>query len=245
MNKQEIKNRIANLLGLKYYFGAYKTKEGVELKTEKEMMELESPIYVITPEGELPAPEGEYELDNGMIVKVKDGMIKELLTEKMEDKIEEIAEEKMVEATLVDGTKVTNDLDTDFEVGQALFVITEEGDKVPAPEGEHTTESGIVVVVDGDGKITGISKPDGEKEGSMDMKQVYEVLSQLVIGMEKLSTDFSSLKSNHDSLEQKFSKFSAEPAGEKIYTKKGFELNNVNTLSNKLEMFTKLKKLTK
>jgi len=249
MNKTEIKQRVASLLGLKYYFGSYKTKEGVELKTEKEMMEIEAPIYVITPEGELPAPEGEYELENGMVIKVKDGMIKELMTEKLEEvieeKVEEVVEEKMVEATLVDGTKITNKLDADFEVGQILYVITEAGESVPAPEGEHTTDSGIVVVVDAEGKITGISKPDGEKEGSMDMQAMFEMLSSMVDGLEKLNANFASLKSQQETLESKFSKFSAEPAGNKVYTKKGFEPSDANNFSDKLEMFAKLKKLTK
>jgi hypothetical protein len=244
MNKTEIKQRLASLLGLKYYFGSYKTKEGVELKTEKEMMEVESPIYVITPEGELPAPEGEYELENGMVIKVKDGMIKELMTEKLEEVIEEVVEEKMVEATLVDGTKITNSLDSDFEVGQMLYVITEAGEKVSAPEGEHTTDSGIVVVVDGEGKITGISKPDGEKEGSLDMEQMFEMLSSMVSGLEKLNASFESLKSKQDTLEGKFAKFSAEPAGTKVYTNKGIEAKEKN-ISDKLEMFAKLKQLTK
>jgi hypothetical protein len=215
----------------------------VELKTEKEMMEIEAPIYVITPEGELPAPEGEYELENGMIVKVKDGMIGEILTEKREDVMEEEVKEDMVSAKLVDGTEITNDLDADFEVGQILYVITEAGDKVPAPEGEHTTESGIVLVVDGEGKITGLSKPDAEAEGSLDMNSAFEMLSSIVDSIEKLNNHFNSLKSKQESLEASFSKFSKEPAGEKVYTKK---VDAPMSMNDKLEMFSKLKtKLTK
>ena len=40
--------------------------------------------------------------------------------------------------------------DGSLEVGKQLYVITEAGDKVNAPMGEHTTDSGIVVVVDAD-----------------------------------------------------------------------------------------------
>lgn len=71
------------------------------------------------------------------------------------------------EATLVDGTKVSNKMEGDFEVGQELYVHTEEGD-VAAPSGEHTTESGIVVTVDQAGIITGIHHPDQEGEGSLE-----------------------------------------------------------------------------
>ena len=72
------------------------------------------------------------------------------------------------EATLVDGTKVTNKMEGDFEVGQELFVITAEGEEVAAPSGEHTTESGIVVTVDEAGVITGIHHPDESGEGSLE-----------------------------------------------------------------------------
>ena len=70
-------------------------------------------------------------------------------------------------ATLVDGTKITNKKDSAFAVGDELYVITEEGEEVSAPSGEHTSESGITITVDGEGKITGIARPDGSDEGSL------------------------------------------------------------------------------
>jgi hypothetical protein len=84
-----------------------------------------------------------------------------------ETNIEEVKETSFAEATLVDGTKITNMLDAEFEVGQELHVITEEGEHVIAPSGEHTTESGIVITVDEEGKITGVARPDGTDEGSL------------------------------------------------------------------------------
>ena len=70
-------------------------------------------------------------------------------------------------ATLVDGTKITNKKDSSFAVGDELYVITEAGEEVLAPSGEHTTESGITVTVDGEGKITGIARPEGGDGGSL------------------------------------------------------------------------------
>ena len=70
-------------------------------------------------------------------------------------------------ATLVDGTKITNKKDSSFAVGYELYVETEAGEEVLAPSGEHTTESGITVTVDGEGKITGIARPEGGDEGSL------------------------------------------------------------------------------
>ena len=70
-------------------------------------------------------------------------------------------------ATLVDGTKITNKKDSAFAVGDELYVITEAGEEVLAPSGEHSTDSGITVTVDSEGKITGIARPEGGDEGSL------------------------------------------------------------------------------
>ncbi len=89
------------------------------------------------------------------------------LTEMTEDINTTETSQEFDSATLVDGTKITNKKDSSFAVGDDLFVITEEGDEVLAPSGMHTTESGITVTVDGEGKITGIAQPDGNDEGSL------------------------------------------------------------------------------
>ena len=80
---------------------------------------------------------------------------------------EEVKEESFATAKLVDGTEITNMSDGEFEVGQELHVITAEGQHVLAPSGEHTTESGITLTVDGEGKITGVARPDEGGEGSL------------------------------------------------------------------------------
>jgi len=78
---------------------------------------------------------------------------------------------KFDEATLADGTKITNKSDEKFAPGQNLFVLDAEGNEVPAPEGEHQTESGITLTVDGAGVITGVKEPDMEGEGSLEAKK--------------------------------------------------------------------------
>jgi len=46
-------------------------------------------------------------------------------------------------------------------------VETEAGETVDAPSGEHELKDGTVVVVDGEGKITGLRKPDETGQGSL------------------------------------------------------------------------------
>ena len=96
-------------------------------------------------------------------------MLKELvkkhfsLTDKIETP-EQTSEETFAEATLVDGTKITNMVDADFEAGQVLHVITEGDVHIIAPEGSHVTDSGIEIVVDGEGVITEVNRPDQPTE---------------------------------------------------------------------------------
>lgn len=84
------------------------------------------------------------------------------------------------EASLVDGTKVSNDEGADFAIGQTLFVTTEDGSKVIAPVGLHTTESGIAIDVDAEGKIVGIHHPDAEPEGSLAIAQEQQAAAEPV-----------------------------------------------------------------
>lgn len=81
--------------------------------------------------------------------------------------------QEFAKAELADGTVVTNNVEAEFEVGQELFVESEEG-LVAAPEGEHTTASGIVVVVDAEGRISGIHRPDEEGEGDLEAAEIEE-----------------------------------------------------------------------
>lgn len=86
----------------------------------------------------------------------------------------EVKAESFDSATLVDGTKITNKESDDFAVGQILYVITEAGEEVTAPSGEHTTDSGIVIVVDGEGKITGYHRPGETGQGSLAEEEMSE-----------------------------------------------------------------------
>jgi hypothetical protein len=50
-----------------------------------------------------------------------------------------------------------------FEVGQAVFIVTEDG-KIPAPAGEFAMEDGNIVEVDENGVIVEIAKKEAEVE---------------------------------------------------------------------------------
>tara|TARA_R110000803_G_scaffold83898_2_gene149964 strand:+ start:5446 stop:6120 length:675 start_codon:yes stop_codon:yes gene_type:complete len=73
--------------------------------------------------------------------------------------------EQFATATLEDGTKVTNDKDSKFAVGDKIFVEVD-GEKKDAPEGDHITESGMTITLDAASIITGMKRPDEAGEGS-------------------------------------------------------------------------------
>ena len=239
------------LLGLVPQSFGYMTTDGVEIEIEDDAMETGKKVYVITPEGQLPIPDGEYEMEMGAKLKTMGGVIEKMETIKPEQEIVDVpaddadvisvpANEEMASATLVDGTKV--EAEGDFEVGKPLFVITEAGERVPAPEGEHTTDSGIVVVVDAEGVITGIRKPDMAPEGSLEMS-IEDVVETFTSALENLNKKLNDMNDRFTDLDGKFSKFSSLPAGEKIYDKKGFSTAvSTPSYSSKAEALIALRK---
>ncbi len=80
-------------------------------------------------------------------------------------------EVKLQEAKLVDGTSVVIEEDD-------IFVLTEDGERLPAPVGEHELESGEIVVVKEEGKIAetkkevDAKKDDKEVEAKKDDKEM-------------------------------------------------------------------------
>ena len=93
-------------------------------------------------------------------------------------------EAKFKDAKLIDGTIVRVEGD-EFKVGDALSVITEDGQVVKAPEGMHELEDGTVLVVDAEGIITEIRKPEAEVEQSEEEKKEEEAPSQTEMAEKK------------------------------------------------------------
>jgi len=165
-----------------------------------------------------PAPAGRHETREGLILETgEDSVIMKIeQVEKEEDStvetaVDNIEDERvdmMSKATLTDGTVIETDETGDFQVGQKLFVITQEGDRVQAPEGEHTTESGIVVTVDAEGFITGVKYPDEAGEGSLeDMKKMKEAMSNMIALLEKMEN----FKSDFETFKKEFETFKKQP----------------------------------
>tara|TARA_R110000822_G_scaffold95196_12_gene217866 strand:+ start:683 stop:1444 length:762 start_codon:yes stop_codon:yes gene_type:complete len=245
MTTQEALEKIKHLLFGQQKFGLMKSVDGVEVKVEGDI-ELEKEIYIITPDGEIPAPDGEFEMEDGMKVRVLDGKVDridyvnetEVEDEVMEEEVEvevegdtsEDVEVTMVSAELIDGTLV--ETDGELVVGAELYVKTEEGRTI-APDGEHETKDGAKVTIV-DGIITDVVVED-KVEVDVEMSQLLEAFTS---GFEILNSELSALKEKYETMRGEFSQFSGEPAGERQYL-------NGYVEQKKLERFGKLEQLAK
>jgi len=222
-------------------------------------MEVGMPIYVITPEGELPVDEGEYEMESGMKVKVKAGEIASIedelntngtpIAEPAGDGDDdgdgtEMGKTKMDEAELVDGTVVGTE--GPFEVGKILYVKDAEGEWKYAPSGEHSTKSGIVFVVS-DGTITGLREPGQPAEGSLTDEEMSttDLVALFTNALTELNGHLASLKQEHSLLKERFEKVAGQPAAERFYDRKGFFEAQETEKYSKMDALSKLKKLNK
>ena len=151
-------------------------------------------------------------------------------------------EVKMAEAMLEDGvTKVEAEA---FEPGKKIFVVSESGEKGPAPEGIHTTEDGTKVTVDAQGTITAVEKPEPKveveveaaaegdiipptgdavnepvkTEGEIMKEDMKKMIMQCMEAVEEIAKEVATVKEEMASYREKMEKMSATPAATKIST---------------------------
>ena len=250
MTSKEAVAAIKTLLGLgKETFAKVSCSDGTEISYEK--MEIGAPVYVITEEGEIPAPEGEFETEDGILIGVREGKMMKLdMTKKTMEEVvvsgeteTELgkAEEKMVSAELIDGTLVEAEGE-ELVVGAKLMVKTETG-LIDAPNGDHETIDGKIISVL-DGIITEIKEKEvegPEVEIEIESPETTELASVLKQVVEKMTSELNSLKKKNAELESKFSKFAAEPAGSKVVDRKGYVEHLMSSRIDKLDALKSLK----
>lgn len=260
MNPTEAINKIIDLLSPRIKsqkFMVTKLVDETEVtnnKGEDDVLQIGDELYIVKESVLQPASEGEHETREGLIVSVgedsviykmekkmetmEDSVVKDSVIDIEDEKEDMMKKEEMTSATLADGTKIETDGEGKFETGEKLFVVDQEGQRVGAPEGEHTTDSGIVLTVDSESKITGVKYPDEAGEGSEkeDLKKIKETMSSLLSAMndlKKLNTDFTKMK-------EEFEAFKKSPDREPVLKK--FGTNKSDLLDWKLELLKNAKR---
>jgi len=154
-------------------------------------------------------------------------------------------EVNMVEATLKDG--VTKVMTEALEPGSKIYVVSESGEKAPAPEGIHQLEDGTEVHVDSEGTITLVEAPEveveveaaaetpaeipaGEKTAEQPTKSeatitkeemasyVDSCMSKLMMAIEEVAKEVGTVKEEMASYKTKMEKMSKTPGATKITT---------------------------
>jgi hypothetical protein len=145
-------------------------------------------------------------------------------------------EVKMAESVLEDG--VTRVEAESFEAGSKLFVVSESGEKAPAPEGIHTLEDGTKVTVDAEGTISEVIEaepkveveieaaaevPAGEKPAGEPMKEemkeeMKKMIMQCMEAIEEVAKEVATVKEEMASYKSKMEKMSKTPGASKLST---------------------------
>ncbi len=144
-------------------------------------------------------------------------------------------EEQMAMAILADGTEVYSP-DAEFKVGSELFVMDADGNPVPAPDGEHTTAEGKVIVVSG-GVIAEIKEPmeeepkveieiEEEKQAAFDGVSREEFESTINSLMEAFESKIASLNAEKENLSATIEKMSKQPATDSVKKSVAVAQNN-------------------
>jgi BMFP domain-containing protein YqiC len=134
-------------------------------------------------------------------------------------------EEQMAMAILADGTEVYSP-DAEFKVGSELFVMDADGNAVPAPDGEHTTAEGKVIVVSG-GVIAEIKEPveeepkveieiEEEKQAAFDGVSREEFESTINSLVEAFEAKIATLNAEKETLSATIEKMSKQPAVDSV-----------------------------
>jgi hypothetical protein len=140
--------------------------------------------------------------------------------------VEEAVEQKqMAMAVLADGTEVYSP-DAEFGIGSEIFVMDAEGNPMPAPDGEHETAEGKILVVV-EGKISEVKdKPMDEPSVEIEIEEVEQssfdgvsreefenTISKLIEGFEAKINELTAEKQNLSATIEKMSK---APATESV-----------------------------
>jgi hypothetical protein len=114
---------------------------------------------------------------------------------------------ELVEGKLVDGTIVYYDLST-----KEIYVAGPDGEKVPAPVGEHELETGEIVIVVEEGKISEVKKKEDEPTVEVEVEASTEeedLKDKVDEDKEQMKNDIEEMKKKYEEMKKKVEEMSA------------------------------------
>lgn len=153
-----------------------------------------------------------------------------------EEQKDEATKAEFAQIPLADGTII--EYDGDIATGTAVFVVGEDGEQMPAPEGTHELGgelAGTSIIVNSEGVIEEVvtedaqsadenaeEQPKDEAMSAEDIEAIVEAkVSKLLEPMtELIENKFGDMEASQNELKDEFAKFKQAPSTEKKETKK-------------------------
>ena len=241
MNAKQAIEKIAELLKFSFKaekFYSTKLEDGTEITNNlDEDLKIGQELYIVGESTLTPAPAGTHLTREGLKVTVDSGSVI-IALESKDSEDDATEEQEMTEAKDAQGQILEYDT---FDVGEKVYQVMPDGEKQPAPDGEHQVvlkdtsgnENKIRIQVK-DGVIVERSnveemsamEDEGMEEGS-DIAKLIEMIIPMVEEMKKMKSEMESMKSKMsaeiDALTKDFNSFKKSPEKFSVVEKKTYK----------------------
>jgi hypothetical protein len=250
-------NNIRKMLGLQFKKETFTSTFLIDGATEvtnnmEEDFQVGQTLYVVKESTLAPAPEGSHTTRDGLVISVDSESTIIAIVSEDKSTDAEVEQESSKDMNYTEARDAQGQLleSSTFDVGEDVFLIKDDGSKVPAPDGEHQVvlkdtsgnENKIRIQVL-DGKITQRENVEGMMKPQMmnadfskdieDIKLSLNNLLELVGSMNgKFKTELNSLKTDFDTFKKLPERKSVEE--KKTYTE-SFADYRLNLIKNQLK----------
>ena len=184
-------------------FGAVTTDKGILEWEGDGDLEAGMEVYVVNAEGAREAAaDGEYTTEDAKVIRVEDGRVAEIRDPEAEVAPEPAAEEAIpaepeaeVEAAAAETSNgiLEWDGEDDLEAGREVYVRDEEGNRIPAPDGEYLTADGKTIRV-AEGRVAEIIDPEAEVEADPELEELRARVATLEAELEAARAEVEKLR---------------------------------------------------
>jgi len=257
MNANEALYNIRKMLGLQFKKETFTSTFLIDGATEvtnnmEEDFQVGQTLYVVKESTLAPAPEGSHTTRDGLVISVDSESTIIAIVSEDKSTDAEVEQESSKDMNYTEARDAQGQLleSSTFDVGEDVFLVKDDGSKVPAPDGEHQVvlkdtsgnENKIRIQVL-DGKIIQRENVEGMMKPQMmnadfskdieDIKSSLNNLLELVGSMNgKFKTELNSLKTDFDTFKKLPERKSVEE--KKTYTE-SFADYRLNLIKNQLK----------
>ena len=202
----------AILAALEVEFGNVTTDRGILAWEGDEDLKAGDAVYVEDAEGNrIPAADGEYRTEDNKVIVVVDGKVAEIRDAEAEVAPAEPAAEPEIPEEMIytdKGKLVWDNEDEDLKAGDKVYIVDEDGNRKPAPDGDYTTEDGKVIKV-----VDGVVSEIVDDRAEVDPDEGYDEMAALRAENDILKEQVASLQAEVEKLRKQPA---AKPAHQEV-----------------------------